>query len=88
MNKLLTALLLTATAITAQAEVYKKAEKPMPYSECIDKVKQMASAVPAKVVVSSSLVTTVRFKTAEGSLLATCSEPDRKMSLAYTTNPF
>ena len=89
MNKLITALILVATAATAQAgEIYKKEEKQMSYSECLARIKQLSSAIPTKVVLYNDLITTVRFQTSEGSLLATCSNPDRKMSLIYTTNPF
>jgi hypothetical protein len=90
MNKLLTALILSVTALTAQAQsggVYKKESKTMSFDACIVSVYKMTKTIPSRVIVSSDIVAVVRFQTAEGSMLATCSKPDQKIALVYTTNP-
>ncbi len=88
MKKVIAVVLLSVVALQANAKVYKTETQTMSYGSCISKVKSMMSIVPAKVIASTSIVSTVRFKTAEGSMLVTCSDPDNQITLMYTTNSF
>ena len=88
--KLILALVLSVTALTSHAQeggVIKKESKPMRFETCVQSVYGMTKQIPHRVIVSTDIFTVVRFQTAEGSLLASCSKPDQKIALVYTTNP-
>ena len=90
MSKLITALALGMIMTTVQAQesgVYKKESKAMSWNSCVVTVQNMTKKIPSRVVVSTDILAVVRFQTAEGSMLVTCSKPDQKISLVHTTNP-
>ncbi len=92
MKKILVALnivIWSIVAVEARAEggIYKKESFPMAWESCVVKVHEMTKKVPSRVLVSTDIFVLVRHQTAEGSMLVSCSKPDKKIALVHTTNP-
>lgn len=72
----------------AHAAVLKTETHSMSWNACIQSVQKMTQTVNSRVIVSTDIIAVVRFETREGSILATCSKPDAKLTVTYTNNPF
>jgi len=77
--KLSLALLITILALPAIAQ--QSTSKTMSYEDCLRVIQNTATqlGVAPINIVETSEMRMVRFPTADGSVLVTCSRPDRKM---------
>lgn len=58
----------------------------MDFDHCLRRIREMSQAYGAPInVVETNLVRTVRFPVSDGSVLVTCSRPDRKMILTQSS---
>ncbi len=81
-------LLLTTTliAVPSQAKVVRSVSQPMSFQKCLLTIRQVASnlgTAPINIVETGNM-RVVRFRTKDGSVLVTCSGPDRKMIITQS----
>ena len=77
---------LTLAVLAAPAAAAPRSEAtPMSFEQCLTMIRQVSGqrGVAPVNIVETNAVRMVRFPTADGSVLVTCSRPDRKMVVTH-----